>query len=186
MIRNTPCDGVYLGDGEWISWSDFGEVEPDTEYETYLARLEGESDLAHKFPCAEPTVLRQFLRLGNAAQEHFEMTGRHLNIYVQLGELFAAVRYGISLHVKPDAPGSDGRLGKAFMEIKTISPRSTTDRVRVSMAGHWSHLVVIKITPEFDFAGHVVPRKSLRPAGGGFRHVSWSRAADLAVATPSS
>ena len=132
MIRTEPCDGIYLGDGEWISWSDFGEAEPDSEYETHLARLEGESDLAHRFPCADTTVLRQFLRLGNAAQEQFEMTGRHLNIYGELGELFAAARYGISLHAKPDAPGSDGRLGNAFMEIKTISPRSTTDRVTVS------------------------------------------------------
>ncbi len=48
-------------------------------------------------------------------------TGLHLQVYGDIGELFAAITHGVKLH-KNYAQGSDSRLGNDFIEVKTITP----------------------------------------------------------------
>ena len=109
------------------------------------------------------------------------MTGRHLNVFGVLGELFGAVAFGIRLHRKENAQGSDGRLGNDHVEIKTIGPRNAADRVRVRLSGHFNKLLVVKVTKAFDITGRMVDRKALTTAKAGHAGIAWSRACKIGV-----
>lgn len=184
-------DGIYLGGGEWLSWDDFGDLDPD-EPQAMLPVLEWQADLQQHYPRAEMSVVRQFVRLTRAAQEYHQTTGRHLNIYGALGELYGAMVWGIRLHRKPDAQGSDGRLDNDWIEIKTIGPRSTTDRVTVKLSGNFSKLLMVKIAlpghtdqgDNFRMTGRLVDRKALTSAKSGKAGIAWSRACEIGVSPP--
>ncbi len=184
-------DGVYLGDGEWLSWDDFGDVDLD-EPQALLPVLEWQDDLKQFYLHAETSVIRQFVRLTRAAQEYHETTGRHLNIHGALGELYGALIWGLHLHRKPDAQGSDGRLGNDLVEVKTIGPRSTTDRVRVKLSGNFNKLLVVKIAmPDpakdataFQMTSRMIDRKALTAAKAGKAGIAWSRACQIGAKPP--
>lgn len=183
-IRDTNAfgeHGIYLGDGEWMSWDDFGEEEPDLDYGAVLPRLEAEDQLARRYPEANVIDLRQFLRLLNACREYQEETRRHLNIHGALGELYGAVRFGVRLHTNATAQGSDGRIGNDFVEIKTLGPRNTSGRVVVKLEDrNFSKLLLVRITEDFQFRGCLVPRKELTKAKTGNAGLAWSRALEIA------
>lgn len=187
--------GVYLGDGEWLSWDEFGEyadIDPDEPQPAVLPVLEWQDWLKRKYPNAELPVLRQFIRLVNAAEEYFEQTGKHLNIYGALGELYGAMIWGVRLHKLPDAQGSDGKLDNDFIEIKTIGPRSTTDQALVKLSGHFNKLLVVKIDRTngddgfgcFRMSGRMIDRKALTNARSGNARIKWSRACEIGVPPP--
>lgn len=194
MIYDYEPDGggAYLGDGEWISWDDFGNYDPDEPCAAYLPVLEWEGMIKRRFPLAELPVIRQFIRLARAAEEYHDETGRYLDVYGALGELYGAMVWGIRLHKEPNAQGSDGRCENAFVEIKTIGPRSTTDRVRVKLSGHFSQLLVVKIESGaaddfFDgcrLAGRLVNRRDLTSATSGHAGITWSRACKIGRSSP--
>lgn len=102
MQQLEAGDEVYLGDGDWLSWDEFGVLDPD-EPQAVLPVLEWQADLQQVYPHAETSVIRQFVRLTRAAQEYNDTTGRHLNIYGALGELYGALIWGLQLHKRPDA-----------------------------------------------------------------------------------
>ena len=52
-----------------------------------------------------------FGELVEAAAKYKRITGRHLPILGELGELFVEIKFGIKRH-NPMTPGSDGLLGK--------------------------------------------------------------------------
>lgn len=187
--------GVYLGDGEWMSWNDFGEVDPDEPVDGYLPVLEWEDKMKRRFPRADLSVIRQFIRLARAAEEYHDETGKHLDIYGAMGELYGAMVWGIRLHRKPNAEGSDGKLDAAFVEIKTIGPRCTTDRVRVKLSGHFTQLLVVKIENNdadnggnfiggFRVSGRLVNRRELTTAKSGYAGIKWSRACAIGSGPP--
>jgi hypothetical protein len=184
-------DGIYLGDGEWLSWEDFGDLDPD-EPQALLPVLEWQADVQLHFPRAEMPVIRQFVRLTRAAQEYHETTGRHLNIYGALGELYGVMVWGIRLHRKPDVQGSDGRLGNDWIEIKTIGPRSATDRVTVKLSGNFSKLLVVRIAlpdptdqdTSFRMTSRMADRKVLTAAKSGKAGIAWSRACKIGAPPP--
>lgn len=101
------------------------------------------------------------------------LTGRYLQIWGELGELYAEIKYGVKRH-KPHAQGSDGKLGNDFVEIKTISPEKDGGRVQVKRAGNFNRLLVIKINEHFDFEGRFIERRSLSKGDGVYAKVSWS------------
>jgi len=61
-------------------------------------------------------------------------TRRHLPILGELGELFAEIMFALKRH-GPMTQGSDGKLGENFVEVKTVTPDKTNDRVRIKRAG---------------------------------------------------
>lgn len=152
-------DGIW-DDGEWTSWDEISR-------EIYLR------DLQEAFPAADLEVVEIFQDLVDAAQRYRAITGRHLAVFGELGELYAEIKYGIKRH-RVGAPGSDGRMGNDFVEVKTISPDKGSDKVLVKRAGNFSKLVVVKITDELEFEARMIPRKELKRGTGKHASISWS------------
>jgi hypothetical protein len=131
-----------------------------------------EQELPEVFPQEDPELVQIFESLVNSAKTYQSLTGRYLQIWGELGELYAEIKYGIKRH-KPHTKGSDGKLGNDYIEIKTISPEKAGDRVQVKRAGNFNKLLVIKITKDFDFEGRFIERKELSKGDGAHARVSW-------------
>ncbi len=152
-------DGIY-DDGEWISWE-------------WINGQLYQQEVQQAYPQVEPELSMLFEDLVQNARSYYELTGRYLQIWGELGELYAEVKYGIKRH-KPHTQGSDGRLGNDFVEIKTISPEKDGGQVQVKRAGNFNKLLVIKINENFEFEGRIIDRKRLSKGEGTHVRVSWS------------
>ena len=119
-----------------------------------------------------PELLAIFEELVEAAAKYKKLTGRHLPILGELGELFAEIMFGIKRH-GPMTQGSDGMLGKDFVEVKTITPDKRSDKVKVKRAGNFGKLVVAKISDDFQFCARMVGRKILAKGPGKWAWLSW-------------
>lgn len=122
----------------------------------------------------DPELVVIFESLVENAMAYHELTGRYLQIWGELGELYAEIKYGITRH-KPHTKGSDGKLGNDFIEIKTISPEKSGERVQVKRSGNFNKLLVIKITQDFEFEGRFIERKKLSKGEGTHARVSWPK-----------
>lgn len=151
-------DGVW-DDGEWISWDEIN------------SQIHAQ-ELQEEFPAASLDLIEVFEALVYAASAYKEVTGRYLQIWGELGELYAEIKYGIKRH-KPMAPGSDGRLGNDYVEVKTISPEKGTKKVEVKRAGNFNKLCVVKIDKDFEFDARMLDRKLLKKGTGKNARVSW-------------
>lgn len=118
-------------------------------------------------------LLMIFESMVENAELYHQLTGRYLQIWGELGELYAEVRYGIKRH-KPHTMGSDGRLGNDFIEIKTISPEKNGDQVLIKRAGNFNKLLVVKISEQFEFEARLLDRKHLSKGDGKHARASWS------------
>jgi len=195
MNKLGSHNAVYLRDGDWMHWDDFGEqddYDPDEEHDAHLRVLEAEDRLKQRYPLTDICVIRQALRLRNASAEYFNHTGKHLNVYGALGELYGAMVWGVQLHHKPNAQGSDGKLDSDFVEIKTIAPNSTSNKVKVKLSGHFNKLLIVKIhgdnliegTGEFEMDSRMIDRKAFTRSTSGSASMKWSRACVLGAAPP--
>ena len=132
---------------------------------------ENEISEGHSQPDPELAII--FESLVNNAMTYHELTGRYLQIWGELGELYAEIEYGIKRH-KPHTRGSDGKLGNDFIEIKTISPEKAGEQVQVKRAGNFNKLLIVKIDQDFTFEGRFVGRKNLSKGDGTHARVSWA------------
>jgi hypothetical protein len=156
---NDPSEGIW-DDGEWISWD-------------YINEQIDAQERQAQFPGASAELIDLFDRLVEIAIEYKEATKRYLPLFGELGELYAEIHYGIKRH-RPHTPGSDGKLGNDFVEVKTISPEKRALKVHVKRAGNFSKLVVVKISAEFEFDAKMIDRSALRKGPGRRASVSWS------------
>jgi hypothetical protein len=120
----------------------------------------------------QPQLLELFSELVQVATKYKKLTGHHLPILGELGELFAEIMFGIKRH-GPMTQGSDGKLGNDFVEVKTITPDKQNDVVKVKRAGNFGKLVVVKISDDFQFAARMVDRGLLKKGKGKFATLSW-------------
>lgn len=139
------------------------EWEPVSEEELHAGRSQPDPKLT--------LILDSLVEI---ARSYRVLTGRYLQIWGELGELFGEVEFGIKRH-KPHTRGSDGKLGNDFVEIKTISPEKEGDQVHVKRAGHFSKLLVVNISEDFEIEGRLIQRKHLPKGKGAFAKVSWSQ-----------
>lgn len=123
---------------------------------------------------ADPELVQIFESIVDNAMSYHALTGRYLQIWGELGELFAEVAYGIKRH-KPYTSGSDGRLGDDFIEIKTISPEKGNEHVQVKSSGNFNKLLVVKISKDFEFQAELTARKNLKKSDGAHLQTSWSK-----------
>ncbi len=121
----------------------------------------------------DPELATIFESLVDNAESFYRLTNRYLQIWGELGELFAEIEYGIKRH-KPHTKGSDGKLGNDFIEIKTISPEKNKEQVRVKRAGNFNKLLIVKISKDFTFEGQLIARKDLSKGEGKHATASWS------------
>lgn len=124
-------------------------------------------------PDVNTELVEIFENLVDSAASYYEITGRYLQIWGELGELYAEIKYGINRH-KPHTRGSDGRLGDDLIEIKTISPEKESPQVQVKRAGNFNVLLVIRIDQSFNFEARFIERKKLSEGDGTYARVSWS------------
>lgn len=153
-----PHNAIW-DDGEWISWH---EINQQLQYKEWAA----------KYPNAKQSLIPIFEDLLSLAEAYYHQTGRHLQVYGDIGELFAAITHGVALHSNY-AQGSDGRLEDDFVEVKTITPFKTRDFVTISAAGNFSKLFVVKINEEFEIAGRMIDRRALDWRGKPQIKVFW-------------
>lgn len=151
-------DGVW-DDGEWISW----------DYINQLGDLQSSQAVSHS---VDPELREMFGALVHTAAAYKQHTGRYLDIFGELGELYAEIELGIKRH-KLNAPGSDGRLGNDFVEVKTISPLKQDDKVRVKRSGNFNKLYVVKISQNFFFEGRMIDRRDLKKGEGKYASVKF-------------
>jgi hypothetical protein len=119
-----------------------------------------------------PEILEVFGEMVEVAAKYKKLTGRHLPILGELGELFAEIMFGINRH-DPMTRGSDGMLGKDFVEVKTITPDKKNEEVRLKRGGNFGKLVVVKISDDFQFAARMVDRRLLGKGKGKWATLSW-------------
>jgi len=134
-------------DGEWVSWDDINQ---QIQYHEWRA----------KYPNGDISLVPIFEQLISVAEDYYDVTGSHLQVYGDIGELYGAITHGIKLH-KNYAQGSDGRLGNDFVEIKTITPFSRNNRVSIKLSGHFSKLFIVKINEHFAISGRMINRADL-------------------------
>lgn len=158
--RPMQEQGGIWDDGEWISWD-------------WINGQLWEQDVRQQYPAVDPHLAMLFEDLVESAQSWHNMTGRYLQIWGELGELYAEVKYGIQRH-KPHTQGSDGRLGNDFVEIKTISPEKAGEKVQVKRSGNFNKLLVIRIDKHFVFEGRWIDRKQLARGQGTHARTNWS------------
>lgn len=154
-----PNEGLW-DDGEWVSWDWINE-------QLFLR------ERRDQFPAARPEIVELFDALVEIAIEYRETTGRYLPLFGELGELYAEIKFGIRRH-RPGAAGSDGKLGNDFVEVKTISPDKAKAKVCVKRAGHFSKLVVVKISADFEFEARMIDWKALKKGKGRRASISWT------------
>jgi hypothetical protein len=151
-------EGIW-DDGEWISWDEINESLYD-------------QNLKSEFPDADIEVIQIFDSLVRVAEEYKAITGRYLQIWGELGELYAEIKFGLKRH-RPGTKGSDGKLGNDFIEVKTISPEKSNERVLVKRSGNFNKLLVVKIDSSFNFDTRIVDRKELKKGTGKYAKVIW-------------
>ncbi len=146
-------DNAIWDDGEWVSWD---EINQQIQYKEWGA----------KYPNADRSLIPIFEDLLSTAEHYHNVTGSHLQVYGDIGELFCAITHGMKLN-RNYAAGADGRLGNDHVEVKTITPFKNSDMVEVKASGNFSKLFVVKITAKFEIAGRLIDRKYLPPAKCG-------------------
>lgn len=119
------------------------------------------------FPISTLEQAEIFYDLVDCATRHFENTGRYLQIWGELGEIYAEIKFGLRRHGTHEA-GSDGTINGKLVEVKTISPEKGSDRVLVKSQGNFEQLLIIRIDEEFQFKGKLIERSELKGTSGKF------------------
>lgn len=153
-------DNAIWDDGEWISWD---EINEQIQYKEWRA----------KYPNADLSLVSVFENLISTAEHYHQLTGNHLQVYGDIGELYGAITHGIKLH-KNYAQGSDGRLGNDFVEVKTITPFKSNDVIELNLKRNFGKVLIVKITQDFEVRGRMIPRKALRKTAGDRLKLKWS------------
>lgn len=119
------------------------------------------------FPFSTLEQAEIFYDLVDCATRHFENTGRYLQIWGELGEIYAELKFGLRRHGTHEA-GSDGTIAGKLVEVKTISPEKTNGRVLVKSQGNFEQLLIVRIDQDFKFQGKLFDRSELKGTSGKF------------------
>jgi hypothetical protein len=161
-VGYAPWEEVYIS-GDWLD-EELKDQPPD-----HAKALKPKEPFKSRdgFPLS---VLRQaeiLEDLIDCATRHFENTGRYLQVWGELGEIYAEVKFGLCRHGTHRA-GSDGTIDGKLVEVKTISPEKASDQVLVKSQGDFEQLLVVRIDENFEFKGKLIDREELAGAGGRF------------------
>ena len=179
QIADAAADGAAPWEWEGIStdWvddelADAPEDDPQSlEPHEALRSREG-----YPYSVLEQTQI--FQDLVDCAGRHFHNTGRYLQVWGELGEIYSEIRFGLRRNASHQA-GSDGTIAGKRVEVKTISPEKTGDRVFVKRQGDFEQLLVIRIDAEFQFRGKLFDRSELKGASGRYLRARYPDGEDL-------
>lgn len=158
-IADAATSGLAPWEWQYISkeWIDSQlEIEPE---ELFKSR--------DGFPFSTLEQIEIFHELIDCAERHFENTGRYLQVWGELGEIYAEINFGLCRHGSHRA-GSDGTIDGKLVEVKTISPEKTSDHVLVKSKGDFERLLIVRIDRDFQFQGKLFERSELKGATGKF------------------
>lgn len=155
-----PHNAIW-DDGEWIGWH---EINQQIQYKEWGAR----------YPGADMSVISIFESLLGTAEDYYELTGKHLQVYGDIGELYGVITHGLKLH-RNYAQGSDGKIGNDFVEVKTITPFKSNDRVTLNLKRNFSKVLIVKINRDFEVRGKLIDRKALPKVNGDRLFLDWER-----------
>lgn len=173
-VINDPGDAIY-DDGEWLSW-DWINSQIDAGDDSWA--VDDEGDLAEDGrPRSVLALSEVFYDLVEVARRHWELTGRHLEIWGELGELYAEIRHDLRRHPKHQA-GSDGTIDGQLVEVKTISPEKRSARVLVKRSGDFQRLLIVRISPNLTFASRLIDRSELHEGTGALIRARWAEPCD--------
>jgi hypothetical protein len=156
-----PHNAIW-DDGEWISWD---EIDAQIQYKEWGAR----------YPNADLSLVPIFQSLIETAEHYYHITGKHLQVYGDIGELYGAITYGLKLH-RNYAQGSDGKIGNHFVEVKTITPFKSNDRITLNLQRNFSKVLIVKINRDFEIGSKLIDRKALPKAAGDRLFLDWATA----------
>jgi hypothetical protein len=108
-----------------------------------------------------------FQDLVACAARHFQNTGRYLQVWGELGEIYAEIEFGLRRHETHRA-GSDGTIAGKLVEVKTISPEKAGNQVLVKSLGDFEQLLIVRIDRDFQFRGKLFYRSELKGVSGKF------------------
>jgi hypothetical protein len=117
------------------------------------------------FPYSVREQAAIFEDLVDCAKRHFRNTGRYLQMWGELGEIYAEIKFGLRRHGSHQA-GSDGTIAGKLVEVKTISPEKTKHHVLVKRQGDFQQLLIVRIEEDFKFTGKLIDRNRLTDGGG--------------------
>jgi hypothetical protein len=155
----APHEAKYL-DREWVEAQLEGEPEEDAASVQPVRSRDG-------FPFSILKQTQIFQDLVDCAARHFENTGRYLQVWGELGEIYAEIKFGLRRHAT-HAPGSDGTIAGRRVEVKTISPEKASDRVLVKRQGDFEQLLIVRIDQDFQFQGKLIDRSKLSGGTGKY------------------
>lgn len=147
----APWEWAYI-DREWVDSQ--LEHEPCTSFQSRAG-----------FPISTLEQTEIFCDLVDCARRHVENTGRYLQIWGELGEIYAEIKFGLRRHGTHTA-GSDGTIAGKLVEVKTISPEKSSDRVLVKSQGDFEQLLIVRIDLDFQFKGKLFDRSELKGFAG--------------------
>lgn len=167
-IADAASSGAAPWEWEQISadWVD-SEFEGESEVDTYSVESNEHFQSRDGYPFSVLEQTELFHDLIDCAVRHFENTGRYLQIWGELGEIYAEINFGLRRHGTGCA-GSDGTIAEKLVEVKTISPEKSNDRVLVKRQGDFEQLLIVRINRDFDFQGKLFNRSELKGVNGKF------------------
>jgi hypothetical protein len=161
-------DNAIWDDGEWVSWDSIN------------AQID-EQHLRERYPGADLSLVSVFVSLVDLAREYHELTGRHLQVYGDIGELYCQIVYGLQPH-RIYAKGSDGKIGNDFVEVKTIAPFKSNRVIALNLDRNFSKILIVKVDANFEIVAKLVDRKSLPKCKGPHLRLDWDDVQDTARA----
>lgn len=165
-----PGEGIW-DDGEWISWAWINsQLEGEPEDDAYTVEP-GPSRAGSPYSILEHSEV--FSDLVSLAERYHANTGRYLQLWGELGEMYAEIKFGLRRHASLH-PGSDGTIDGVLVEVKTISPEKTSDRVFVKRTGNFEKLLIVRIDRNFQFQGKLIERSKLREGAGQYYRARFS------------
>ena len=166
-IEIQQGDGIW-DDGEWISWEWINsQLEYEPQDEAYSIEPIEPYQSREGFPFSILQQAEIFHDLVDCAARHFENTGRYLQMWGELGEIYAEIKFGLRRHGTHRA-GSDGTIAGKRVEGKTISPEKISDQVLVKSQGDFEQLLIVRINKDFEFQGKLFDRSELQGIAGKF------------------
>ncbi len=166
-IEIQAGDGIWDA-GEWISWDWINtQLEDEPVDDAYSLEPDESFQSREGFPFSVLEQAHIFQDLVDCAERHFENTGRYLQVWGELGEIYAEIKFGLRRHGTHRA-GSDGTIASKLVEVKTISPEKNSDRVFVKSQGDFEQLLIVQINRDFQFQGKLFDRSQLKGSAGKF------------------
>lgn len=161
-VGYAPWDEPYLSK-EWVD----AELEDQSSDSASSLRRKEPFRSRDGFPYSVDEQIEIFEDLVDCAQRHFQNTGRYLQVWGELGEIYAEIEFGLRRHATHQS-GSDGTIAGKLVEVKTLSPEKGDDRVNVKRQGDFEQLLVVRIDENFQFTGKLIDRIRLADGGGRF------------------